>query len=400
MKVLSINTFNIGSTGNIMLNVADIGSKRGVETVVCCPKSRDNMKKTVENQILMGDRISRNLHIRLSNITGREGTFSYLATRKLIRQIDAFAPDIIHLHNVHGWYINLPLLFKYIKKKNIRTVWTLHDCWSFTGHCPHFTLEKCYKWKSGCYGCPKYREYPNSYVDNSKYMYKLKKKWFTGVKDMTIVTPSKWLADLVKQSYLQEYPVTVINNGINLDVFEPVESDFREKYGCQDKKLLLGVAFDWGFRKGLDVFVELAKRLGDDYRIVLVGTNDEVDKELPDNVISIHRTQNQKELAKIYTAADLFVNATREDTFPTVNMEALACGTPVLTFRTGGSPEMLDDSCGSVVGYDDVDAMEKEIIRICQDRPYSKEACLERAKSFNMYDRFEEYIDLYERGHD
>ena len=396
MKILSINTFNIGSTGNIMLNVADKAKTVGIKTVVCCPKSRDNSRRVVESQILIGDRISRNAHIKLSQITGREGCFSYFATKKLLRQIDEYAPDIIHLHNIHGWYINIPLLFKYIKKKNIKTVWTLHDCWSFTGHCPHFVMQKCDKWETGCYGCPRYRQYPQSYVDNSKYMYKLKKKWFTGVNDMTIVTPSEWLAKLVKRSYLKDYPVKVINNGINLGVFKPTESDFRQKYGCQDKKILLGVAFDWGIAKGLDVFVELSKRLPSDYQIVLVGTNDAVKAQLPDNIIAINRTQDQAELAGIYTSADVFVNATREEVLGLVNIEANACGTPVVTFRTGGSPECIDETSGSVVDCDDVDALEKEIIRICELHPYSEEACLERARSFHMNDRFKEYVDLYE----
>ena len=233
------------------------------------------------------------------------------------------------------------------------------------------------------------------YLDTSKKMYQLKKEWFCGVENMTIVTPSQWLSDLVKQSFLKDYPVKVINNGIDLSVFKPVESDFREKYGLVDKKIVLGVSFGWGYRKGLDVFVELAKWLSDDYRIVLVGTDANTDSSLPENIISIHRTDNQTELAKIYTAADVFVIPTREENYPTVNMEAIACGTPVVTFKTGGSPEIVDESCGSVVEVDDGDAMEKEIIRICEEKPYSNSACLERAKTFDMNDRFNEYVELY-----
>lgn len=276
-------------------------------------------------------------------------------------------------------------------------IWTLHDCWSFTGHCPYFDIAHCDKWKTGCHNCPQYREYPQSLFDNSKFMWKLKKKWFTGVENMTIVTPSQWLADLVKQSYLKDYPVKVINNGIDLSVFKPADSDFREKYHISaDKEILLGVAFGWGKRKGLDVFLELDKRLdAEKYQIVLVGTDDAVDKQLPENIISIHRTQNQQELAEIYSAADLFVNPTREENYPTVNMESIACGTPVLTFNTGGSPEIPDDTCGAVVPCDDVDAMEREIVRICRDKPFTKEVCLARAKAFDMNDRFEEYVELY-----
>ena len=304
---------------------------------------------------------------------------------------------MIHLHNLHGWYINFPLLFKYIKKNNIRVIWTLHDCWTFTGHCPHFDMIGCEKWKTGCYQCPQIGEYPASYADISKWMYKHKKQWFTGVEDMTLVTPSEWLANLTRQSFLKDYPVKVINNGIDLSIFKPTESDFRKKYDLEDKFILLGVAFGWGKRKGLDVFIELSKRLDERYQIVLVGTDENVDKQLPKNIISIYRTQNQTELAEIYTAADLFVNPTREENFPTVNIESLACGTPIVTFRTGGSPEIIDESCGVVVEKDDIDGMQKEIERIYEKRPFGQEDCVKRAQNFDMNDKFAEYVELYER---
>ena len=212
--------------------------------------------------------------------------------------------------------------------------------------------------------------------------------------DLTIITPSQWLADLVRQSFLQDYPVKVIHNGIDLSVFQPTPGNFREKYRISpDKFILLGVAFDWGARKGLDVFVDLAKRLPSErFQIVLVGTDASVNKILPGNLISIHRTQNQRELAEIYTAADLFVNPTREDNYPTVNMEAIACGTPVLTFRTGGSPEIVNTATGVVVECDDVNTLEKEILRIQKAKPFSTQVCLECAAQFDEQLRFEEYL--------
>ena len=234
-----------------------------------------------------------------------------------------------------------------------------------------------------------------SYFDNSKKMHRLKKQWFLGVEDMTIITPSKWLNDLVKQSFLKDYPAVVVNNGIDLDIFKPTESDFRKKYCLEDKKIVLGVSFGWGYSKGLDVFIDLAKRLPEDYKIVLVGTNDDTDKQLPESIISIHQTQNQAELAEIYSAADVFANPTREENYPTVNMEALACGTPVVTFRTGGSPEIIDENCGSVVDYNDKDAMLAEILRVCEEKPYSKSACLKRAEGFKLDDKFSKVVEMY-----
>ncbi len=400
MRIAEINMLHKGSTGNIMLQIACVAREKGNEvktySPICFSRGNNATFPAIDEHTYWGSKMESCFHYYVGALLGKNGMFSRRGTKQIIDDLDKFKPDIIHLHNLHAFCINLPMLFEYIKKNNIKVIWTLHDCWTFTGHCPYFDIVKCDKWKTGCHHCPQPRIYPKMYIDTSKRMYELKQKWFCGVEDMTIVTPSQWLADLVKQSFLKDYPVKVINNGIDLSIFKPTESDFGEKHGLKDKKIVLGVAFGWGYRKGLDVFIELAKRLSDDYRIVLVGTDSTVDASLPENIISIHRTDNQTELAKIYTAADVFVIPTREENYPTVNMESIACGTPVLTFRTGGSPEIIDESCGSVVDVDDVDAMGREIIRICEHKPYTAAACLERAKSFNMYDRFEEYVKLYE----
>lgn len=396
MKIFEINSVPYGSTCNIMLGIAELAKQSRHSIITSSGYSTHPVKNLPEKHFNIGGVVDKSLHMVFAQCIGLNGCFSYFSTLKLLLKMKKYKPDIIHLHNLHGWFINLPLLFNFIKKHNINVVWTLHDCWSFTGHCPHFDMIGCDKWKTGCFSCPQYRDYPKSVFDNSKYMYSLKKKWFTGVPYMTVVTPSEWLAGLVKQSFLRDYQTKVINNGIDLSIFKPTESDFRKKYNCENKYILLGVAFGWGKRKGLDVFIELSKSLDESYKIVLVGTDDNVDKVLPDKIISIHRTQNQAELAEIYTAADLFVNPTREENYPTVNMESIACGTPVVTFDTGGSPECLDKNCGCVVPKNDIDAMYREIIRICKEKPYSSTACIERAKSFDMKDRFSEYIKLYE----
>ena len=227
-------------------------------------------------------------------------------------------------------------------------------------------------------------------------MWSIKQKWFNGLQNITIVTPSLWLAKLVKKSYLSSYPVEVINNGIDLRIFKPMNSSFREKYGINNQYIVLGVALGWDKRKGLDVFIDLSKTLDKRFKIVLVGTNDAIDNDLPNNIISIHKTYNQSELAEIYSASDVFVNPTREDNFPTVNIEALACGTPVITFETGGSPEMLSDTCGSVVPSNDLDNLKNEIVRICVEKPYSCDACQMQASNYDMNNCFEKYVDLYD----
>lgn len=398
MRIVQINGGAKGSTGKIMMGIAEVARAQGHEVMCASPITTTNRDAGEDcGYYRIGTFNSRRVNVALARITGFNGCFAWLETYKLLKKIDEFKPDIIHLHNLHDSYINLSMLFSYIKKHNVPTVWTLHDCWAFTGQCPYFTIVKCDKWKAGCHNCPQYKEYPASLYDNTKKMWQLKKKWFTGVKNMTIVTPSEWLAGLARESYLKQYPIEVINNGIDLNVFKPTHSNFREQYGIPgDKYIVLGVSFAWGYRKGLDCFVEMAEKLGEQYQIVLVGTDDEIDKNLPHNIISIHRTQNQKELAEVYSAADVFVMPTREENYPTVNMEAIACGTPVVTFDTGGSPEMLDDKTGIVVEANDIEATKKAIKDICEKkRCNDEEYIVAYSKKFDMKKRFAEYIELY-----
>ena len=394
MKVLEINGVPYGSTCRIMLGIKRLAEENSICVDTATGYSYHPVKDLPDDHIDVGGAVGKLLHIWCARLTGYHGCFSHIATWRLLRKIDKEQYDLIHLHNIHGWYLNLPMLTRFIKKRNMKVVWTLHDCWAFTGQCPHYAMIGCEKWKTHCYDCPQCKDYPRVDVDRSDRMYDLKKQWFTGM-DAVLVTPSQWLADQVKQSFLKDYPVKVIHNGIDLNIFKPTMSDFRKQYNCEGKKIVLGVAMGWNAKKGLDVFIELSKRLPEDYQIVFVGSNEQTDRQLPANVISIHRTQNQRELAEIYSAADVFVNPTREDTFPTVNIEALACGTPVITFLTGGSPEILDESCGMVVPCNDVDAMEKAIRIICEDKPFAQEACLERARCFEKNKRFQEYVELY-----
>ena len=393
MKVVQINVlYKSLSTGKICYSISKLLTEEGIDNLTLYSQGKVDDK----NAIKIGNTPYYNLQALKSRIFGNYGFNSKWATKKIIKILEEYKPDIVHMHNLHGHNANLTMLFEYFKKHpNIRLFWTFHDCWTFTGHCSHFTLVKCEQWKTHCSYCPLRRE-DSWFFDRSSWMFDKKKEAFMGL-NMTIITPSKWLGGLVKQSFLKEYPVKVINNGIDLSVFRPTDGDFRKKYDIPDDKfVLLGVAAGWGVRKGLDVFLDLYRRLDKNkYQIVLVGTDDAVDRQLPKDIISIHKTNNQKELAEIYSAADLFVNPTREENYPTVNMESIACGTPVVTFDTGGSPEILDDKTGGVIPCDDVDALKKEIIRISENKPYNEEDCLERAKSFDMDKRFRDYVELY-----
>lgn len=405
MVIAEINTLAVGSTGKIMFDLAETArSHRHIVYTYSARTFRRGIKNTYPQRSFhtyYGSEFGNLVHKILGGISGLNGYFSVASTRKLIKQLKKQKIDVIHLHNLHEFCLNLPMLFRYIKENNIPVVWTLHDCWAFTGHCPYFTMVHCEKWKTGCGGCPQRTIYPKSYLDTTHFMWSKKKEWFTGVENMTIVTPSEWLSKLVKDSFLSEYHVRVINNGIDLEIFKPTISNFRNQYGIDTERgnhyMILGVAFGWGRRKGLDVFIDLAGRLDQEkYRIVLIGTDNTVDQLLPKNIISIHKTNNQKELAEIYSAADILVNPTREDNYPTVNMEAIACGTPVLTFRTGGSPEMVDDLTGAVVECDDVDSLQNAIERICTYELFSNENCMEKAKCFDKQKKFQEYVALYE----
>lgn len=393
MKVFLINSSCNGSTGKIARSICSVLKESGHEYFFAYGIGHYDDA----NSMNISSWFESHVHDQLSKITGMQGYFSLLRTLELIHKLKEEDPDIIHLHNLHGNYLCLPILFRYLRKSRAKIVVTMHDCWWFTGKCAHFAFVKCDKWKSGCGKCPQWEVYPKSYfLDRSRKCYEDKKKWLTAIGErLSIITPSQWLADLVKQSFLKDYPVKVINNGIDLEIFKPIESDFRKKYHLEDKYIVLGVAFGWGVRKGLDVFIELAKRLDDRFQIVLVGTNNKVDRQLPSNIISIHRTHNQQELAEIYSGSDVFVNPTREEVLGLTNIEALACGTPVVTFKTGGSPEVIDETCGCVVECEDLNALRDEIVRICERHPYSSTACQTRAKMFDTHSKFGEYLNLY-----
>ena len=395
MKIVEINGTNYSSTGNIALNIAKKAREEGFEVYTCCKNSLKSSQFRYDNQIVIGSRYERLISEQLAQLSGLSGSFNWIGTKEFIKKLKEIRPDLVHLHIMHDSYVNLKMLFSYLSVNKIPVVWTFHDCWAFTGKCPYFDMDRCDKWKNGCYKCPQVNKYPESYfMDMTKYLWNKKNRMFNSIDNLTIVTPSKWLSNYARESFLNGHDIRVINNGINLDVFKPVKSDFRKKYGIEDKYLLLGVGYNWSPRKGLDSFIELSKRLDDRFRIVLVGTNDKIDEILPDNIISIHRTYNQAELVEIYSSCDLFVNPTMEENFPTVNIESIACGLPVITYNTGGSPEIIDETCGRVVEKGNIDKLYDGIMDI-YNNPFDKSACLKRSQLYNMNDKFAEYVELY-----
>lgn len=355
MRALIINCVcGIRSTGRICTGLADKLLQEGYEVKIAYGRVDEVPAKYESMAIKIGNSFDLNMHAIQTRLFDTHGFCSKRATKKFLRWVEEYKPDLLWLHNIHGYYINVEMLFEWIKKHpEMQVKWTLHDCWAFTGHCSYFTMVKCEQWKNHCSYCSQLRRYPACYGISSVHKnFERKRKAFTGVKNMTLITPSKWLSDLVKASFLKEYPVEVHYNTIDTNIFKPTPSDFRERYGLQDKIIVLGVASVWEKRKGLFDFYKLAKMLGDRHIIVLVGLNEKQIKDLPQNIIGIQRTNNPQELAAIYTAADVFVNPTYEDNYPTVNLEAEACGTKVLTYDAGGSKETIkrNDSIAIAIG--------------------------------------------------
>lgn len=357
-RLLLINSVcGIGSTGRICLDIAREYEANGYEVKIAYGRSDKVGEGSEKYAVRIGGRFDLYMHAFCTRIFDKHGLASIKATKIFLKWADEYNPDILWLHNIHGYYINYEMLFGWIKarQKNqsesgervMEVKWTLHDCWTFTGHCSHFIYVGCDKWKDGCKHCPQKGEYPaSSVLDNSEDNYCRKRKAFSGVENLTIITPSQWLEGLVKQSFLRKYPVEVQYNTVDKTVFKPTPSDFRKKHGIRDDQIMiLGVSSVWNDRKGLSDFVNLYTELSEDnsdkYKIVLVGLSDAQIKEMPSGMICIPKTDSQKELAEIYTAADVFVNPTYEDTFPTVNLEAEACGTKVVSYDTGGCEETL-----------------------------------------------------------
>ncbi len=396
MKLLQINAaLNRGSTGRIAEQIASLARGRGWDAYMIHGAryvNRSDMQ-TLQTVTSLGEKV----HAVKSMLFDAHGLGSTLATKRIVREIEGINPDIIHLHNIHGYYLNYKVLFEYLRTVDIPVVWTLHDCWTMTGHCAHFDVIGCERWKTECYNCPLKRDYPKSLLlERSKRNYYLKKQLFTSVKNMTIVPVSRWLGEIVKESYLGCYPCNVINNGVDIQLFSPIENNLRTQLNIGDRTVLLGVATAWKDDKGLQEFIRLSENPS--YQVVMVGVPEDIKRNLPHSIIAINRTNNQQELAAYYSMADMLVNPTYADTFPTVNLEALVCGTPIVTYRTGGSPESVTEETGLVVDKGDFDALVKAIEEVrAKGKTHYSHACRQRAVAlYNKDERYEDYIKLYE----
>jgi putative glycosyltransferase len=383
-------TANSGSHGKIAEDIGLLAIDKGWESYIAYGRSAGESKSRL---IKIGSYFGILKHVIYSRFLDRHGLGSRNATKKLIKIIQKLTPDIIHIHNIHGYYLNYKLLFEFFNTSAIPVVWTLHDCWSFTGHCAYYDFLKCEKWKEQCGHCPSLHSYPKSFLyDNSQYNYCLKKRLFTNKKNMMLIPVSNWLANEVKKSFLKNIALKRIYNGIDLLKFRPIPVEKEN-----NKFIILGVANIWEPRKGLDDFIELSRRISRDTLIILIGLNQKQIASLPNNIMGISRTENLQELVKYYSLADVFVNPTWEDNFPTTNLEAMACGTPVITYKTGGSSEAIDCKTGIAVDKGNIDALLIAINEIrFQGKTYYTKNCVERVKSFfDKNNQYIEYFDLY-----
>lgn len=369
MRVLIINVCcGTGSTGRICTDLAVSLEKQGHEVKIAY--GRDEVPEEYKKYAFrFNTKFGVLVDVLKTRMFDSAGFNSRKETKKFLLWVDDYNPDLIWLHNLHGYYINIELLFNYIKNNNKNVIWTLHDCWAFTGHCPYFSYVNCNKWQKECNNCPQKHNYPERlWIDASRKNYIKKKQLFLGVQNMQLITPSKWLAGLVKKSFLSEYPVKVIYNTIDKNIFRYTPGDFRKSNGLEDKKIILAVAGVWDQRKGLQDVLKLRRLLSDKYCIVIVGLTKKQISTINNiygetQLFLIERTNNAYELAALYSTADVFINTTYEDNYPTTNLEAQACGTPCITYRTGGSVESVPEC--NVVNQGDIEALRKRIEEIC-----------------------------------
>ena len=387
--LLQLNECLNFSTGKIAQSIGEAAMRNGWESYIAY-SSRESLVPCKSKVIKVGNKFDPYIHYAENLLLDREGLSSRCATKKLVEQIKDINPDVVQLHSLHDHWLNYKILFEYLNSTDIQVVWTFHDCWAMTGHCMHFVTKNCDRWKTGCHDCLMKGEYPKSLVDRSRINWELKKSLFAGCKNLSIVACSDWIAEFARESFLKDKRIITIHNGVDLSLFKPQSKTESKKYK------IIAVSSPWYPAKGeLDIYKLRSILSDEEFEIIMVGLSEDQMKKLPAGIRGIQRTQNVNELAKLYSDSDVLINPTYADTFPTVNLEALACGTSVITYRTGGSPEAVDEKTGIVVEQGDVDAL-ADAIRTMKEHPLSSEACRKRAEeNFNKDKCFEKYINLY-----
>ncbi len=392
--------YGVGSTGVIVEDIHNLALKNGIESYVSYSTTNKN-SADIKNGYIIGGTLGKKIHALLARLGGKQAYFSSFATKKLIKHIESIKPDIVHLHNLHSNYINLNLLLNYLAEKNITTVTTLHDCWFFTGGCFHYIAAGCNKWQETCGNCPKkMQDTPALLKDNSEKILKDRKKYFGKIKNLTMIGASKWISGEASKTFVKEKNIYTINNGIDTTFFVPTPSDFRKKYNLEEKFLILAPANKWFLPINKKTFDFVSQNLPEDSVIVMLGCNEAQKENLPSNVIALDYIRDRDELRRVYSACDVFANCTREDTFPSINLEIQSCGTPVVTYCNTGAQETVDNKCGFSVE----NGNEKEFFEaILNVKAIGKESfsedCVNWVKeNFDRDKNYMKYIDLYKKS--
>ena len=394
--LLLINVaLNWGSTGKIVEGIGVLALSQGWDVYVAHGTRYRNPSALKSIQVT--SKAGEMLHYIESSLFDAQGLGSRFATRRLLKKIDELKPDVVHIHNIHGCFLNYPILFRYLREKSIPVVWTLHDCWAMTGHCVHFERTHCEKWKTQCGDCQQKHDFPASYLlDRSKSNYMLKKQLFTAMEKLWITTVSSWLKGVAEQSYLKKFPVDVVPNGINTKTFVPTENNVKQRLGIGDKKLVLAVASGFDERKGIYDFVKLGKVLPSEFQLMLIGTNKSDKRVLPENVITVSRANGAAELAAFYSAADVLLSLSYEETFGMTIVEAMACGTPAIVYDNTAQPELITPETGLVVKTGDVEGAKNAIEEVCsKGKVYYSEACRQHALEYDEKKSYQKYMELY-----
>lgn len=397
-KLLIINVaLNWGSTGRIAEQVGSLAKDNGWNVMIAHGARYQNPTQFSHYQV--SSSFEEKMHWGISQFWDGQGRGSWFATKRLLKEIDAFQPDVVHMHVIHGYYINYGLLMNYFKEKNIPVVWTLHDCWAFTGHCAYFTAANCEKWKTQCGQCPIPHDFPNTYLDRSKANYNRKKQVYGDMQNLVLAPVSQWLGDLVKESFLGKHEIQVVYNGIDVDVFKPSVSNFKKKLGVEGKYLLLGVAQGFDERKGLKDFFKLSEMLPDDYQVVLLGAMEDEIAIAPTSVIALPKTESLQELVEAYSAADVLLSLSYEETFGLTPVEAMSCGTPAIVYNNTAQPEHITPETGFVVENGDLDTLVTRIKTLCENgKANYSEACRERAVNvYNKDNCYNMYITIFDK---
>ena len=398
MKVMQINAvYGVGSTGIIVEDLHNLCLQNGIDSYVSYSTTNKNPDE-IKNGYIIGRILGKKVHALLSRIGGKQAYFSSLATRKFIRYIKKIKPDIVHLHNLHSNYINMNMLLDYLGKNNIETIITLHDCWFYTGGCFHYTAAGCSKWLEGCGNCPKkMQDTPALLKDNSKRILADRKKYFSAMKRLTVVGVSEWIVEEARKTFLKDANTCYIYNGIDTGFFKPTPSDFRSKYNLENKFLILAPASKWLKPVNKDTFKYFTNNLPDDCVIVMLGCTEAQKNNLPKNILALDYIKDRDELRKVYSACDVFVNCTREESFSLVNVEPQACGTPVVTYRNTGAQETVDNNCSFSVETGNYKELLKATLSIKKKgKNIFSEDCIKWTKqNFELTNNYLKYIELY-----